>query len=37
MTKTAQFNQALERAEAAYKGQGSFVDYFAKEYEAIKP
>jgi len=33
----AQFNQALERAEAAYKGQGSFVDYFAKEYEAINP
>lgn len=32
-----QFNLALERAEAAYLGQGSFVDYFAKEYEALSP
>ncbi|MFT5724970.1 MAG: SecD/SecF fusion protein [Bacteroidia bacterium] len=33
----AQFKLALERAEAAYIGQGSFIDYFAKEYEAINP
>lgn len=30
-----QFKQALENAEAVYKGQGSFVDYFATEYEAL--
>ncbi|MFT5511727.1 MAG: SecD/SecF fusion protein [Bacteroidia bacterium] len=32
-----QFNQALKQAEAVYKGQGSFVDYFATEYEALNP
>ena len=32
-----QFNQAIQRASAAYKGQGSFVDYFAKEYEQLSP
>jgi SecD/SecF fusion protein len=32
-----QFNDALDRADAVYKGQGSFVDYFAKEYETTNP
>ena len=32
-----QFNEALKKAEAVYLGQGSFVDYFAKEYEKLSP
>ncbi len=35
--KDPQFNEAMKRAELVYKGQGSFVDYFQKEYEAINP
>lgn len=33
----AQFQQAMESAEAAYLGQGSFIDYFAEEYEKLNP
>ncbi len=31
------FIEAMDKAEAAYLGQGSFVDYFQTEYEAINP
>lgn len=32
-----QFNEAIKKAEDAYLGQGSFVDYFAREYEKLSP
>ncbi|MBO6517363.1 MAG: protein translocase subunit SecDF [Bacteroidia bacterium] len=32
-----QFNDAMKNARAAYLGQGSFVDYFATEYEKLNP
>lgn len=35
--KDADFTTALDNADAAFLGQGSFVDYFAEEYEKLHP